>query len=92
MFVANWRGFVFVYDWDTVLLKDNISVHLSAPEVINLCTNNVPCALNLKGLSGNAIQFSGSAQFSCLSTAGCLGEHYLPAEIEFTFPDAGLGA
>jgi hypothetical protein len=63
---AGWGFLQFVYDWDTVVLDGNATV-LTLESELNLCTLNLPCVLQLKGV----MKFSGPGQFFCSSNSGC---------------------
>ena len=64
---------MFVYDWDTVVLADNVTVF--ATSTVILCTDFWPCALQLIGEANalGAVELSEDAQLECLSSLGCLG-------------------
>jgi hypothetical protein len=63
---AGWGFLQFVYDWDTVVLDGNATV-LTLESELSLCTLNLPCVLQLKGV----MKFSGPGQFFCSSISGC---------------------
>jgi hypothetical protein len=63
---AGWGFLQFVYDWDSVVLDGNATV-LTLDSELELCTSNLPCVLQLKGV----MNFSGSGQFFCSSNSGC---------------------
>ena len=62
---------MFVYDWDTVVLADSVTVFASSS--LSLCTYNWPCALQLMGEADGlgAVELSADAQLECLSSVGC---------------------
>jgi hypothetical protein len=70
---ASWRSLVFVYDWDTAVLADNVTVFASS--TVSLCTDLWPCALQLMGEANNpgVVVLYGEAQLECLSSVGCSG-------------------
>ena len=59
---------VYVYDWDTVLISDNVTIS----EQLNLCSDGfAPCALQLRGDAQATINVLANGRFVCLSGAGC---------------------
>ena len=66
---AELRWLLFVYDWDTIVLTEDITISLSVG--LNLCTEFFPCSISLLGKSSGAIHLSGGGYFSCLADLGC---------------------
>ena len=65
-----WLWFLFVYDWDTVVLAENATV--SAYGLLSMCYLWYPCAFTLRGGLNSEVQVLGGGQISCLSSTGCI--------------------
>ena len=67
--LLGWRWLLFAYDWDTVIIPDNVTAF--ALDGLNLCTQYYPCTFLLRGGPYATVTVSGNGQFVCLSSAGC---------------------
>ena len=66
---AHWRGLLFVYDWDSVILNENSTA--SIPVTLHLCADFFPCAVALRGQTRSVVEIMSSGSLLCLSSSGC---------------------